>query len=480
MILIILMFLVILMILIKSRSGMKIKSFAGNPLLRAAALLLLFMSFAAGPAWPNGNTTADAPDPAAAPITKSIRKAPVKKRPARKTAAKKTAAGKTAKATAKTKARKAAPAARTSSLDRGIALMEQERYEAARPWLQKAVQENRRSAAAWYWYGMYHDRTGKFHEAQYFFTKAVQCDPTFEPLSRVMVYPNDGEKNPLWDPKRPARIYPVPTDQSGVAIIPPDAPQARRRPARPPIDPDLPRVPAYMPPEPGATPADGDAWQPSVYVPPSSTRALEGGDPAYVPPGSLGGRTPGLAEYASDVPAYVPPSSGRGETAQLPGASPVYQPPLPGGGAQGNAPVYQSPLPDAGRSGGAPVYQPPLPGEQQPQAVAAAPSKPRPAAKRSTVPTSRTVKKKPAARAKPKTSQTPKAQEPKVQEPVVREPEPVQIVPPEKGPAAPAPEVQPPIRQEPEFLPPVGQGTGAEPSETALPPVGQGEPGPDA
>ena len=48
---------------------------------------------------------------------------------------------------------------RISSLRQGIALMREERYEAAYPWLQKAVQEERRNPEAWYWY----EKIGRAH-----------------------------------------------------------------------------------------------------------------------------------------------------------------------------------------------------------------------------------------------------------------------------------------------------------------------------
>ena len=201
--------------------------------------------------WANGNVSADEPVP---PAKSTVRKAPIR-RPARRAAVKKAAP-----------ARPAPP--QPSSLERGIALMEQERYSHARPWLQKAVQEERRNPYAWYWYGMYHERTGQFTQAQFFYTRALEQDPAFPPLSRAVAYPDDGERVPLWDPLRPARVYPIPTNDLGIAVVPPDAPQAATRPTVPPVDPQLPKVPVYIPPEPTEHPIPGDAVQPPVYVPP--------------------------------------------------------------------------------------------------------------------------------------------------------------------------------------------------------------------
>ena len=97
-----------------------------------------------------------------------------------------------------------------------------------------------------------------------------------------------------------------------MAIIPPDAPQARRRPAPPLPDPQRPRVPVYLPPEPGATPEMGDAWQPNVYVPPGFADAE--GAPVYIPPDSLTAPTnpallpEGAPPGSEGAPVYVPPN----------------------------------------------------------------------------------------------------------------------------------------------------------------------------
>lgn len=347
------------------------------------------------PIFANGNVSADVPPP---PLKKSVRRAPIKKpAPKPKKERKKPRPAPAAK-------KKAVPHPRLSSLQQGIALMRQERYEAARPWLQKGVQEERRNPEAWYWYGMYHEKTAQFEQAQFFYRKAMALDPGFEPFSRVVVYPGDGDRVPLWDPRRPARIYPIPTNDHGIAIIPPDAPQARRRPVRPPIDPELPKVPLYVPPEPGAAPFGGDAWQPSVYVPPGRERMMEGGDPVYTPPESrvlplaapppVGVALPpeAVSPPVGEVPVQAAPLAAPPEPRNVrPSASPVYQPPMPGAGsgapslpssavpmAEGAAvvpskgPVDQLPLPGSDGalmeggavSGDQPVYLPPLPSEK--------------------------------------------------------------------------------------------------------------------
>ena len=157
-----------------------------------------------------------------------------------------------------------------SSLERGIALMKQERYNEAYPYLQKAIQENRKDPNAWYWYGKYHEAIGGFSQAQYFYTKAVECDPNFVPLSRVANYPEDQNKTPLWDPKRPARVYPVATTNNNITTVPPDSKQSKNLASRPAQNVNQPSVPVFIPPEPGASSTGGDAWRPAIYVPPSN------------------------------------------------------------------------------------------------------------------------------------------------------------------------------------------------------------------
>ncbi|MCL2010926.1 MAG: tetratricopeptide repeat protein [Synergistaceae bacterium] len=212
----------------------------------------------------NGNISADVP-PAVAPMNRSVRRAPVRRAPQR--------------TPARTDTQPVQPEPpQPSSLEMGIRMMEQERYEHARRWLQKAVQEERGNPYAWYWFGMAHDKVGQYQQAQFFFTRALELDPAFPPLSRVVAYPDDGgDRKALWDPLRPARVYPVETGDQDVVIVPPGAPESTPRPSRPYADPTLPQVPVYVPPLAPSFP--GDAIQPPVYVPPDFTE-----QPVYIPP----------------------------------------------------------------------------------------------------------------------------------------------------------------------------------------------------
>ncbi|MDR1377465.1 MAG: tetratricopeptide repeat protein [Synergistaceae bacterium] len=230
------------------------------------ALVLGCVFFAFGTeARANGNVSADEivsqPQNTQKQGKKSVRKAPVKKQVKKRPA----------KATKKPVRPQPVPAPMALSfLERGISLMEAKRYSQARPWLQRAVQEERRNPYAWYWYGMAHEKIGQMEQAQFFYARALELDPAFPPFVRVVTYPNgEGDRKALWDPRRPAQVYPVETVSNGVVVVPPGAPEATARPTRPPVDPLLPRVPVYVPPEPTTPVIFGDAEQPPVYVPPS-------------------------------------------------------------------------------------------------------------------------------------------------------------------------------------------------------------------
>ena len=385
--------------------------------------------------------------------------APKKKAPAKKKTVKKTTT--TKKAAAKPKA-----PARPSSLEQGIELMRQERYENAKPYLLKAIQEDRNDPNAWYWYGVYHEKTGGFYQAQYFYSKAITIDPAFEPLSRVVYYPEDSEKTPLWDPKRPARVYPV-----EVAAVP----QNRSSFPTAPNDPELPRVPVYTPPEPGSSPLDGDAWSPAVYVPPRPEEVQTEGEmsPVYLPPepaSIVAQERPTLevpmSQYEGDYTTYTRRPLNYDDTVRA--DKPLYNPPKPGE----KAPVVPKQSVQAKKA-------PAKTQETSSQRKAAVPDtrivRQNTKAKTKSAPasttTTRVQRQQPTRRnrtasrdVRPQTTQQVQPVTPP--QPATRTPEPVTL-PPEPE-TRPAPQTQ--------YLPPVGQyapdpGTI---SETPIPPVGQG------
>ena len=384
--------------------------------------------------------------------------------PAKKSATKKKKAPakkKTVKKQTPKKASKPKAPARPSSLEQGIELMKQERYEKAKPYLLKAIQEDRNDPNAWYWYGVYHEKTGGFYQAQYFYTKAVTIDPAFEPLSRVVYYPEDSEKTPLWDPKRPARVYPV-----EVAAVP----QNRSSFPTAPNDPELPRVPVYTPPEPGSSPLDGDAWSPAVYVPPRPEEVETEGEisPVYLPPeaASIVAQERStlevpMSQYEEDYTTYTRRPLNYDDTVRA----------------------------------DKPLYTPPKPGEKVPaapkQSVQAkkAPAKTQETSsqRKASVPDTRIVRQdSKKAKAKPATTTTTRVQR---QQPQRRRatasrdvrPQTTQQVQPKAPAKAPEPITLPPQQEtrpapQQQYLPPVGQyapdpGTI---SETPIPPVGQG------
>ena len=397
------------------------------------------------------------PAPKKTPAKKS---APKKKTPAKKSATKKAAAPR----------RKSAPA-RQTSLQKGIELMQQDRYEQAKPYLLKAIQEERNNPNAWYWYGVYHEKTGGFYQAQYFYTKAITIDPAFEPLSRVVFYPEDSEKTPLWDPKRPARVYPVETANVPMNVSSfPNAPD----------DPEVPQVPVYTPPEPGASPLDGDSWNPAVYVPPSPEELteLDGQSPVYLPPDAEG-----IIADERQIQLQRPRNdqiiADRERIMRV--DKPLYNPPEPG------QRVAQRPV---------------QPQPEKPRQAVSIPTKPAQSKKSATVPESRVVrqsqkKSTPAAKvqgrtpakqtrkSQPKTQSTvsrdvrpqtrtqPQRQQNQTQTQTQRQQTPTPVPPPARQPQ---PEPSQPQRRQNEYMPPVGQyapdpGTI---SDRPIPPVGQG------
>lgn len=385
-----------------------------------------------------------------------------------------------------TKTVKKQSAPKSSSLQKGIELINQSRYEQAKPYLLRAIQENRNDPNVWYWYGVWHEKTGGFYQAQYFYSKAITIDPAFEPLSRVVYYPNDNEKTPLWDPKRPARVYPVETSNSGVTTIPPNA-QGRRNFPSAPNDPEIPKVPVYTPPEPGANPLEGDSWAPGIYVPPSREEIQTEGEmsPIYTPPEPQGIVTENRQQI--EVPMYNNIQIVNNEVVDEADRDRIIRADLP---------LYNPPEPGQRRIAQAPKV------EQPKQSVQPAKKQAAPTKQQVTIPTSRVVKqsdkKAPAKKVQPapkpqtKTQQTKKPAQKQNQnkavsrdvkpsapakQPQTKRPEPTR-------PAPQQPQVQPEIiqeerqqnRQQPEYLPPVGQfapDPGTIP-DNLIPPVGQG------
>ena len=438
-------------------------------------IAVIFAESAYAAAVPDDDSAIFSPYPAqpqTQPETQPETPAPQKPAPKKKTPAKKKAPAKKTPAPKKAAPKKPTPV-RQTSLQKGIELMQQERYEQAKPYLLKAIQEERNNPNAWYWYGVYHEKTGGFYQAQYFYSKAVTIDPAFEPLSRVVFYPEDPEKTPLWDPKRPARVYPVETANVPMNVSRfPNAPD----------DPEVPKVPVYTPPEPGSSPLDGDSWNPAVYVPPRPEELpeMDGNSPVYMPPDAAGV----VAEERPtlEIPTYQPQNDQiiADRDKILRADKPLYNPPEPG------QRVVQRPATQTQT--------------EQPKKAVSTPAKTTTSKKSATVPASRVVrqsqkKSTPAAKtqgktptkqsrkSQPQTPKSPASQDVRPQtqprtQPQRQQTQPVKPQTPNPVPPVRQEQPEPPAtpRRQNEYMPPVGQyapDPGTIP-DRPIPPVGQG------
>ncbi len=444
---------------------------------RIAVIIMLLAMFATPSYSADDDSTPYMPYPEQSQTQpKPSKPAPKKKTPAKKPAPKK-----------RTPAKKPAPKKTTprapskpNSLQQAITLINQGRYNEAKPYLLNAINTDKNDANVWYWYGVWHEKLGCFHEAQYYYTKALKINPSFEPLSRVAYYPNDPDKTPLWDPKRPARVYPVDTGDRNFTRVPPFGRDSTNFPDAP-NDPVIPRVPVYTPPEPGSTPLDGDSWNPAVYVPPSPNDPYvqDGTSLVYVPPQGpldaerresidieIAHREPDVRDISSnndrdriirvDLPLYTPPAPGQR----------VTTPPAPKVSEQ---PKKSSATPQ-------PKKQPEVPRrvvrQQKKTTTAKVSTQPRTQIRTQVQRRSSTTTRTTSTDIRPVQPQV--RREPQRQPSRQQETQPIQQTQRE-------PERQPerePQRQIPrqEYLPPVGQfapdpGTI---SETSIPPVGQG------
>ena len=134
------------------------------------------------------------------------------------------------------------PVVKANPLIEAVALIKQERYRKALPYLLCAINEQPKNADAWYWFGVWCNKTGNFSNAQKYFTKALEIDHNYPALTRIVVYPNDPYgKNPLWDTVRPPAIEAI-FPLKEVNIVTYDAVEAIRD--------SRPEVPVYLPPDP--------------------------------------------------------------------------------------------------------------------------------------------------------------------------------------------------------------------------------------
>lgn len=144
--------------------------------------------------------------------------------------------------------------------EKALELLELRHFTRATELLEIVVIIEEENPSAWYALGRAWESRGFFPRAQAAYRRTLDLDPTFPPLSRVLVYP-DPKRQPLWDPNRPARIEEIPARIDGFTISPPATAQPPSQGSQlvfqPQPTPEEKTLPAYVPPAPGP-----------VYVPP--------------------------------------------------------------------------------------------------------------------------------------------------------------------------------------------------------------------
>lgn len=249
-------------------------------------------------------------------------------------------------------------------LDQALILMEQRFFTRATALLEQIVEREPLNAHAWYTLGRAYEARGFFPKAQKAFRRTLEIDPSFNELSRFLEYPAEGDRQPLWDPQRPARIEEIPVTIDGFTIMPPSGsfvPPAQQpihcAPQTPPIQqqaapppPPMQQQAPYVPPVPpmhggqemplhnSISPASGvpvrvvQPGAPSVHAPVLTT---EGFSQALPPSASPFPSSPLPPENSE--PLYIPPAPYSPESIitssdiLTEGSKPVYTPPPPPG-----------------------------------------------------------------------------------------------------------------------------------------------------
>lgn len=98
------------------------------------------------------------------------------------------------------------------ALEEGLRLLEQRFFTRALDQLEQAIRQEPGNAGAWYALGRACQEKGFFIRAQAAYKNALEIDPYFGPLSRVLPYPSNDGRIPLWDPKRPPRMEDIPVN----------------------------------------------------------------------------------------------------------------------------------------------------------------------------------------------------------------------------------------------------------------------------
>lgn len=82
----------------------------------------------------------------------------------------------------------------------GQQLCEEGRFTKAAAYLRQYVKERPRSADGWYWLGKAQEGAGDLEKAQDAYRRALEVDPEYPALSRILAAHEDGNALPLWDP----------------------------------------------------------------------------------------------------------------------------------------------------------------------------------------------------------------------------------------------------------------------------------------
>lgn len=259
-----------------------------------------------------------------------------------------------------------------SPLDQALVLMEKRFFTRATALLEQIVEREPLNAHAWYTLGRAYEARGFFPKAQKALRRSLEIDPSFNELSRFLEYPAEGDRQPLWDPKRPARIEEIPVAIDGFTIMPPSeslvppvspvqqpiqyatptAPVQRQAQYAPPAPPVHKQQVPYTPPAP---PIHGDQQPLHNSISPASGVPVR-----VVQPGTPPNLSPGLS---TESPSPVIPSSGSllpSSPLSPENAAPLYIPPAP------YSPESIIASPDILTEGGEPVYTPPPPGAELP------------------------------------------------------------------------------------------------------------------
>lgn len=252
------------------------------------------------------------------------------------------------------------------------------RFTKAVAYLRQYVKERPRSADGWYWLGKAQEGAGNLEKAQEAYRTALEVDPEYPALSRILAAHEDGNALPLWDPAQQP-FSAQPTLPSGPAYY--IAPQAH------PVEVFVPQggvvqgpAPQMLPMTPGTFPQQGGVVpvmpspQGMVVPPGGGVPRIELSEPFQ----NLSGQQ-GQAEPLLPAPSPSPnkPSSTR---PRVPLSSPVVvkpATPVPSGEQQASspsksAPVYVPPAPIS-QSGASTATGTPLP-QENPELSPAQPS----------------------------------------------------------------------------------------------------------